>query len=132
MSNYYLGVDFGRGDDETCYTIIKRPSRLRKWLRRTGLDRSRWGHKIIYSGNNPSEVRKRRFKSAIVEEWRNDLVATGLHNDEVKRLMPVQTPDEKFKEIDYYWRFGDDSKALDVEQYAKDRLKALKEKNPNE
>ena len=69
MGNLYLGVDFGTGRDETCYTIIKRPSRLRKWLRRIGLDWSKWEHKVIYSGSNPSEVRNRRFKQAIVEEW---------------------------------------------------------------
>lgn len=72
--SYHLGVDFGYGTDETCYTILKRPSRLRKWLRRIRLDWTKWEYKIIYSGNNPSKVRNRRFKSAKVEEWVSDLV----------------------------------------------------------
>lgn len=47
MSNYFVGVDFAKGGDYSCYQIWKRPSRLRKLLRRTGLDKSVWEYKLI-------------------------------------------------------------------------------------
>lgn len=43
----HVGVDFASGQDYTCYTYARVPGRLRKLLRRIGLDRSKWEIKII-------------------------------------------------------------------------------------
>lgn len=50
LGEYYVGVDLANGDDHTAYTIAVTPSRLRKFLRRIRVDRSKWNMKIIKQG----------------------------------------------------------------------------------
>lgn len=48
--NYVTGVDMAMGDDFTSYTIARIPGRFRRFLRRIGLDRSKWEYKIVSTG----------------------------------------------------------------------------------
>lgn len=48
--NYVMGVDIGQpGGDYTNVSVFRTPGRLRKLLRRIGLDRSRWQFKLVRS-----------------------------------------------------------------------------------
>lgn len=48
--NYVIGVDMGApGGDYTATSVFRTPGRLRKLLRRIGLDRSKWQFKLVRS-----------------------------------------------------------------------------------
>lgn len=48
--NYVIGVDMGQpGGDYTATTVFRTPGRLRKLLRRIGLDRSKWEFRLVRS-----------------------------------------------------------------------------------
>lgn len=48
MSKYVIGVDMGiKNGDKTLYQVWKKPSILRLFLRRIGLDKSRWELELV-------------------------------------------------------------------------------------
>ena len=47
MGKYVMGVDLAYGDDYSCYQVWKKPSRLRLFFRRIGLDKSTWERKLV-------------------------------------------------------------------------------------
>lgn len=47
LDSTHIGVDIAQGRDHSCWTIMRRPGRLRAFLRRIGVDRSTWEFKII-------------------------------------------------------------------------------------
>lgn len=66
MSNYTIGIDIGRGDDQTMYCISKRPNRLVRFVNSLFKRGETW--KIIYVGNDPTQIRKYRYRKARVLE----------------------------------------------------------------
>lgn len=67
MSNYTIGIDVGRGKDETIYCISKKPGRFMSWFNRLIKRGDRW--KIVYVGSDPNQIKKYRYRSArILEE----------------------------------------------------------------
>lgn len=66
MSNYTIGIDVGRGKDETMYCITKQPNGLMRFINNLLKRGDRW--KIIYCGSNPDEIKKYRYRRARILE----------------------------------------------------------------
>lgn len=70
MKSVHVGIDMSNGQDFTVVSYWKKPSRLRIFLRRIGLDKSRWLYRLVKEEKiKPRDLRGIKADQVIIDEY---------------------------------------------------------------